>query len=622
LRKQGLHKYLEMLTFMIDKPCEVSSMETVDNTAVQCPNCGAFDTGTFCSACGAALQETPRHAYREFLDTFLKLGDLKHYLIQYGTLLRSPVRNTLDAFEKGHLHGALRFAEWSLALYALLVVSNVVVLRTQEWIAALLLTLMTVMSWSVGLWTHYLLVRKKATIERSFRAYLTLSCLYIGFVIPPLSIATWMQSFWPTVGLLLLLALLVLVIVYAVQVWTPFWALPGKTVLGYFALSGLAGTAASYAFAFVVFSLFPGSRFGLFAFDGFLSVDTSQLFDPYVHAQINDLVPYTHPAEFFEMETPAGWTVATHDSLDEHTVAWVAPYEAALVRVHIFPDETDGTDEALVEQIRRRIPDHLFLTVEEAVREAEGEWRVPFSYFVYATNWMSKPAPFTTQGQAYGSRHGDAILVFMTLLPTKLHEKLKPQLTRIRQSLTVGTLPATWTQDRPPSQDILHAVEITDYVRHTHPAGLYALDVPDTWTGLVQQIPDEDNIQWTDPHQNGIIFLKIVLDESGLSDADLFSEAQAFVQNTFGANEAFTMAEPARETDDRVRVGFAYTYRPWLGLGTIPPALRMSGETCVERRGVFIVVFSTLVPADQQARLAPAFAHIRNSLVLNQMALW
>ena len=597
-------------------------METAENTAVQCPNCGAVDAGIYCSTCGAPLQEASRHAYREFLDTFLKLGDLKQYLIQYGNLLRSPVRNTLDAFEKGHLQGALRFAEWSLALYALLVVSNVVVLQTQEWLAALLLTLMTVIGWSVGLWAHYLLLRKKARIERSFRAYLTLSCLYIGFVIPPLSIATWMQSFWPMVGLLLLLALLVLVIVYAVQVWTQFWALPGNTVLGYFAVSGLAGTVASYAFVFVVFSLFPGSRFGLFAFDGFLSVDTSQLFDPYVHAQIDNLVPYTHPAGFFEMEAPASWTVAAHDSLDEHVVAWVAPHDAGLVRVHVFPDQTDGSDEALIEQIRRRLPEHILLTIHDPVQEADGVWRLPFSYPVYAINWQSKFIPFTTQGQAYGSRHGDAILVFTTLFPTKLNEKLTLQLTRMRQSLTVGTLPSSWTQDRPPSQDILHTVEIADYARYTHPAGLYALDVPRTWTGTIQQIPGEDNMQWTDPHQNGILWLKIVLDESGITDADLFTEAQAFVQNSFGANEAFTMTEPVRETDDRVRVGFAYTYRPWLGLGTIPPAVRMSGETYVERRGVFIVVFSALVPADQQARLAPAFAHIRNSLVLNQMVLW
>lgn len=597
-------------------------MEMAGNTAVQCPNCGAFDSGSFCSACGAPLQEAPRHAYQEFLDTFLKLGDLKQYLIQYGTLLRSPVRNTLDAFEKGHLQGALRFAEWSLALYALLVVSNVVVLRTQEWLAALLITLMTVISWSVGLWAHFLLLRKKARIERSFRAYLTLSCLYIGFVIPPLSIATWIQTFWPIVGLLLIMGLLVFVFVYAVGIWTRFWALPGKTVLGYFMLSGFAGTAASYLFIFIVFSLFPGSRFGIFEFDRFLSVDMSELFDPYAHAHIDGFVPYAHPAGFFEIQAPAGWAVAETDTLDEYTVDWVAPHEAALVRVQVFPDQTDGSDGALIEQIRRRLPDHIFLTVGDAVREGHDGWLIPFSYPVYALNWQSKFTPFTSQGHAYGNRYGNAIFVFITLLPTQQDTKLAPQLTRIRESLTVGTLPASWAQDRPPSQGYLYAVEITDYTRYTHPAGLYALDVPTTWTGLAQEIPDEDNMRWTDPYQNGVILLKIVLDETGISDADFFSGAQALVQQNFGTNEAFTMADPAWETDDRVRVSFAFTSRPWLGLGTIPPAVRMSGETYVERRGVFIVVFSTLVPADQRARLAPAFAHIRSSLVLNQMVLW
>ncbi len=215
-----------------------------------CPACGAPAQGKFCSECGAPLGEQPANAYLLFVDSFLKIGDLRRYAGRYARILRSPVAATLEMFETSTLSDALRFLEYSVGILVLIFLSRVLVFPG-DLLSGFLTNVYFVLAQSVGLLLHYRLaviwVRR-----RGFAEFMRLAAIFYGFTLPISGLLQAVSLSHRTAGSILFLIFTAPLLVYAVRVWKRFWDLPAWAVFLLLFFSSLLGLLVGLAFIFLV----------------------------------------------------------------------------------------------------------------------------------------------------------------------------------------------------------------------------------------------------------------------------------------------------------------------------------------------------------------------------------
>ncbi|QLQ04786.1 MAG: hypothetical protein HZY76_00850 [Anaerolineae bacterium] len=124
------------------------------------------------------------------------MGELRRYAGLYWYIVRSPTRATLELFETGTLHDALRFLEYSVGLLILLFLSGSSscpgVTCSPGWSPAYF-----VVAQSVGLLLHYSWAALWVKPRRAFADFLRLAGFFYGFTLP---ISGALQgSAWPIV---------------------------------------------------------------------------------------------------------------------------------------------------------------------------------------------------------------------------------------------------------------------------------------------------------------------------------------------------------------------------------------------------------------------------------------
>jgi hypothetical protein len=99
---------------------------------------------------------------------------------------------------------------------------------------------------------HYRLVARHAKVQRTTDEFVRFSSVFLGFTIPINSALQVIRLANPTVGAVLLIALTIPLLGYAVRVWQYFWGLRALTTLFYLWVSSLFGALGGLAFIFLV----------------------------------------------------------------------------------------------------------------------------------------------------------------------------------------------------------------------------------------------------------------------------------------------------------------------------------------------------------------------------------
>ncbi len=217
-----------------------------------CPNCGAIGQGRFCSACGASLSQKPVNPYWLFVDSYFKVGELRRYAGLYWYIVRSPTRATLELFETGTLHDALRFLEYSVGLLILLFFSQLIVVPGSDLLTGLVTHAYFVVAQSVGLLLHYSWAALWVKPRRAFADFLRLAGFFYGFTLPISGALQGVSLAHRTLGSVLFIVLSVPLLIYAIRVWRRYWGLPGWVVFLLLFGSSLVGALVGMLFLVVL----------------------------------------------------------------------------------------------------------------------------------------------------------------------------------------------------------------------------------------------------------------------------------------------------------------------------------------------------------------------------------
>jgi hypothetical protein len=218
-----------------------------------CPNCRVAGTGQFCSECGAAYADGSANPYVFLADSFFEFGTMKQYLLFFGKLIRSPTRNTIEAFEAGRLVDGVRFLKYSLGLYAIgTTVAGLDKIFSDNEVGKVIgQSLQVFVLYMVTYSLYYFALRRKATIQRTRHQYILFACLTTGF-----TLLTFMLGFVPLVGGIIQLILIVPLYVYLVRVWRYFWGVSGKRVFWTLMACNCGGAVAGFIVMLLIWNVF------------------------------------------------------------------------------------------------------------------------------------------------------------------------------------------------------------------------------------------------------------------------------------------------------------------------------------------------------------------------------
>lgn len=216
-----------------------------------CTKCATVDAGTYCSNCGALLPGTNERTFVAFADGFLKVQERWRYLRTYGRILRSPTDNTLALYDEGDAPGAFAFLQISILLYTLLVISKV--FDGGPLVSELAVPVILLLSMSLFLAIFYRLAQRRSSSGRSSRDFLVLSAYTTGFTLPFAAALELLPSMMSgALPIAMTLLLVVALYVYLLRIWSRFWELRKRTVLGYLIVASLTSNVTAWIVGFAI----------------------------------------------------------------------------------------------------------------------------------------------------------------------------------------------------------------------------------------------------------------------------------------------------------------------------------------------------------------------------------
>jgi hypothetical protein len=227
-----------------------------EDREVQCPSCGFTDSGNYCSKCGAELAPRSHGAFLHFVDSFLRISEIKSYATMFITILSSPTKNVIAYYEEGDARKAFQFLGYSATLWFLIALSRIWVIREHDLIATIIFTLQFVITLSISIPIFYKLSVRKSPHSRTFHDFLIISSLYVGVNIVLTALITYIQLIEPLVGLLASVLVLIPIAIYTVRVLKYFWGLSTGKILFNAVVSSFAGGAAGILFLVLCANIF------------------------------------------------------------------------------------------------------------------------------------------------------------------------------------------------------------------------------------------------------------------------------------------------------------------------------------------------------------------------------
>jgi hypothetical protein len=188
-----------------------------------------------------------RHAYLEFVEAFLDLGERKRYAATYLRLVRGPIRNAFDLLAELDLRAATRFLQQSVVLYVALAVTSVLASdgmggEQSGILDDLAITLSLLVSSSIELAIFYALAKRSRTHDRSFREFLTFAALTLGFSLPLVAVGVQLMLTADTTLFLAGIGAWIFVLAYTVRVWQRFWGLSAKRAAAYLVIAAVVSS--------------------------------------------------------------------------------------------------------------------------------------------------------------------------------------------------------------------------------------------------------------------------------------------------------------------------------------------------------------------------------------------
>jgi hypothetical protein len=245
--------------------------ETQTEQAVVCRNCGASQTGRFCSRCGNELSKDDPNSWRSLFDTLLRLGPLRRYASRFVRILRSPASQTVAVAGELTQAQSLEFLTVGLALYSLIMLTGLASI-SGPLPSFILPPLYFTVVISVQFTLLYYLGSRQSARPRSPQEYLPLVFVWHGFNLPIMAVIQKSLLLFVSpsretlVGLdalvpfayvtLFVTGIEVSVAPYGVKAWSAFWGLSRRRVFCYLVVSGVASAIAGVGLLFA-FGVFP-----------------------------------------------------------------------------------------------------------------------------------------------------------------------------------------------------------------------------------------------------------------------------------------------------------------------------------------------------------------------------
>ena len=132
--------------------------ETEDVNHTACPSCGFVDSGNDCSQCGADLHGLHRSSLLHFFDSFLRFSEIANYVSMLARIIRSPTRRIIEFYESGNSRQAFQFLALSGAIYFLIGLSLVGIIREHDLIVGLISSLQFAITLTVSTPAFYKLL--------------------------------------------------------------------------------------------------------------------------------------------------------------------------------------------------------------------------------------------------------------------------------------------------------------------------------------------------------------------------------------------------------------------------------------------------------------------------------
>ncbi|MEI9946587.1 MAG: zinc ribbon domain-containing protein [Chitinophagaceae bacterium] len=244
---------------------------------VMCPKCHQLSPGNFCSHCGTSLKEDAesiKDPFLSFATSFLNIDNFRHYLKIFFTIFPRPAANTIKLHKVIAFESAMKFMEYSVALYTLLSASKIVFItlgnRISEqalWkdvLVEIMYLLYAVGCYLITLKLFYYFASRKYG-KKDKREYIKMYCLFAGFLLPIMGIIYYAvgdfispQALHGSAGFLVVkfalsMALGISSLVYGFFCWKYFWNAPDQKVVALLLWAGLISFVSGFILLVIIF---------------------------------------------------------------------------------------------------------------------------------------------------------------------------------------------------------------------------------------------------------------------------------------------------------------------------------------------------------------------------------
>nr|VFJ42714.1 MAG: hypothetical protein BECKFW1821A_GA0114235_100255 [Candidatus Kentron sp. FW] len=223
-------------------------MQAEEHQAIKCASCGFVDSGRYCSNCGAELTDKSYGPVLNFIGSFLKFRELKDYIFTFLRILPSPTKNVIALYEESNSKKAFEFLAYSLAIYILIALSRVWIIKEHDLISTLIFTLQFILTISISMSVAFKLSSRKSTTKRTFHDFLVIASYFLGVNIVLIAIATSVQLIHLIAGTIVMWLFLIPLMIYTTRVLKYFWNLGGWTVIWHLSVGSFLGGTAGIGF--------------------------------------------------------------------------------------------------------------------------------------------------------------------------------------------------------------------------------------------------------------------------------------------------------------------------------------------------------------------------------------
>lgn len=301
---------------------------------------------------------------------------------------------------------------------------------------------------------------------------------------------------------------------------------------------------------------------------------------------IGNLDPYEHPTGVFRIDYPQRWSIEENSSSEELVTQFYSPERNGLVSVVVIEvPEADALTEdelgaALGDVVTEVFGDMANLSLDEPVVQEDGSVLV-----VFTVEETVEDVTTTLLANSFIQTDGNYLSILMFALPEDQFEERRDKLDEILNSYAVDptasiasaedteattdmaeeALPApeeVMPEDEPLGDEPLASdadgMELTTY---SGPAGIFMLDVPETWDIQDESAADQVQVTFTAPDGSGVIVVAIT--DLGAASAvftpeDIGNLLVEGIEGAFGSQEDFTIGEPEEQPDGSLGVQFSF----------------------------------------------------------------